>query len=260
MFRLMTETGAEPAAAVRAYLLARAVFRLEAVWARIDALDNIVPDAVQTTMQVHLIRLMVRAAPWFLRHSNTTDALGSEIARFSHAVGAVVASLDSVIGEEDGRRVELLAGELVASGVPADLARQVASVDLWYAALDICDAAGAAARSIDCVARLYFMLSERLAVAWLRERIRLLPSHTQWQTLARAGLRDDLEEQLRSLTAAVLDRTPGAEEPAALLGVWEEAHRSELVRVLQVLADVQAAKSPDLAMLSVALRELRRLA
>jgi glutamate dehydrogenase len=260
MFRLMTETGAEPAAAVRAYLLARAVFRLEAVWARIDALDNIVPDAVQTTMQVHLIRLMVRAAPWFLRHSDATDALGSEIARLSHAVGAVVASLDSVIGEEDGRRVELLAGELVASGVPADLARQVASVDLWYAALDICDAAGAAARSIDCVARLYFMLSERLAVAWLRERIGLLPSHTQWQTLARAGLRDDLEEQLRSLTAAVLDRTPGAEEPAALLGVWEEAHRSELVRVLQVLADVQAAKSPDLAMLSVALRELRRLA
>ena len=115
------------------------------------------------------------------------------------------------------------------------------------------------ARSITCVTRVYFALADQINAPWLREQIGLLPSHTHWQTLARAALRDDLAERLRSLTAAVLSLTPGADEPAALMAAWEEAHRSALARVRQVLAEMQTAKSSDLAMLSVSLREVRNL-
>ncbi|MDA1184255.1 MAG: NAD-glutamate dehydrogenase [Acidobacteria bacterium] len=257
--RLMEETGARPTEAVRAYLLARAVFGLDAIWARIDALDNIVPDAVQTTMQVRLMRLKVRAALWFLRRRIATSALESSIARFASSVGIVAANLESLLDEHDRRRVDRAAEEFVASGVPADLARQVAGVDLLYAALDICDVASDTNRPIICVAHVYFTLAERLSAPWLRERIGLLPSHTHWLSLARAALRDDLAERLRSLTAAVLALMPDADEPAALMAAWEEAHHSALTRVRQVLAEIQTAKNPDLAMLSVGLREVRNL-
>jgi NAD-specific glutamate dehydrogenase len=58
----------------------------------------------------------------------------------------------------------------------------------------------------------------------------------------------------------VLGLTPGVEDPEALMAAWEAAHRGDLARVRQVLAEVQTAKSPDLAMLSVGLREIRNLA
>jgi glutamate dehydrogenase len=258
--RLMEETGAKPAEIVRAYLVARAVFGLDAIWTRIDALDTVVPDAVQTSMHVQLVRLMVRVTLWFLRRRIATEALDAVISRFASTVDAVGASLDAVLGEHDRRRSEQLAGEFIAAGVPADLARQVARIDLVHAALDICDVQGETGRTTACVTGVYFALAERLSAPWLRERIGVLPKHTHWQTLARAALKDELAERLRSLTAATVGLTIGTDDPAALLAAWEGAHGQALARVRQVLAEVQAAKNPDLAMLSVSLRELRRLA
>jgi len=258
--RLMEETGAKPAEVVRAYLVARTVFGLDAVWTRIDGLDNLVPDAVQTSMHVHLVRLMVRVTLWFLRRRIATDALDAAISRFSSAVDAVGGSLDAVLGDHDRRRSEQVAGEFIAAGVPADLARQVARIDLLQAALDICDVQSETGRTTACVTGVYFALAERLSAPWLWERIGVLPKHTHWQTLARAALKDELAERLRSLTVAAVELTSSTDDPAALMTAWERAHAQALARVRQVLAEVQAAKNPDLAMLSVSLRELRRLA
>jgi glutamate dehydrogenase len=61
------------------------------------------------------------------------------------------------------------------------------------------------------------------------------------------------------LTGVVLGIKPGVEEPDTLIAAWEDGNRSALERSRQVLAELQAASSPDLAMLSVGLRELRNL-
>ncbi|WP_071769072.1 NAD-glutamate dehydrogenase, partial [Burkholderia ubonensis] len=66
--RLMEETDAQPGDIVRACIMARDVFDLDAVWRDIDALDNRVADDVQARMFVDVARLLERAALWFLRH------------------------------------------------------------------------------------------------------------------------------------------------------------------------------------------------
>ena len=48
--------------------------------------------------------------------------------------------------------------------------------------------------------------------------------------------------------------------PAPLLAAWEAGNATALDRAQRLLADLGDGKSADLAMLSVALRELRNLA
>jgi hypothetical protein len=60
--RLMEETDAKPGDIVRACIMARDVFDLDAVWRDIDALDNRVADDVQARMFVDVARLLERAA------------------------------------------------------------------------------------------------------------------------------------------------------------------------------------------------------
>jgi glutamate dehydrogenase len=69
---------------------------------------------------------------------------------------------------------------------------------------------------------------------------------------------------LRALSADALrasasrdDASPS--DPAALITAWKTRHAVLYERFRQVLADLRAAESPDLAMLSVAMRELRNL-
>jgi glutamate dehydrogenase len=98
----------------------------------------------------------------------------------------------------------------------------------------------------------HFALAGELDVPWLRSRIGILPTDTHWQGLAKAALRDELAAMLRAATA----------DAAAAGGVapWKQRNAAARERYRQVLNELRAAESPDLAMLSVAMRELRSLA
>ncbi|HKQ25661.1 MAG TPA: NAD-glutamate dehydrogenase [Burkholderiales bacterium] len=257
--RLMEESGARPSDVVRAYLLAREAFGLVQIWRDIDALDNKVADREQTAMLIEIGKLVVRGTLWFIRRRLYAGDLETTIGRYAGPVESVSASLDTLLGEQDLARTHRRTEAMAGGGVPAALARRVTGAELAFAALDITDVSQSARRSVSCVAQIYFTLVARLNVSWLRDQIGLLPGDSHWQTLARAVLRDELTELLRSLTTVVLGIKPGVEEPAVLISAWEESNRSALERSRQVLGELQAASSPDLAMLSVGLRELRNL-
>jgi glutamate dehydrogenase len=92
----------------------------------------------------------------------------------------------------------------VEEGVPAELARGVASLGDLFAALDIVGVASATERSIDEVAALHFLIGGRGHLHWLRDQIATLPRENRWQAMARAALRDDLFSLHAELTADVL--------------------------------------------------------
>jgi glutamate dehydrogenase len=87
----------------------------------------------------------------------------------------------------------------------------------------------------------------------------MLPADDHWHALAKAALRDDLAGTLRALAADALRTDALATDPVALIKSWKARNSVLYARFQQILAELRAAESPDLAMLSVALRELRNL-
>jgi glutamate dehydrogenase len=257
--RLTQETGARPSDVVRAYLMARETFGLVPLWRDIEALQDSVGDQVQISMLILVGQLTVRASRWFLRRRMFGDDMKSVIERFAAPVQAVLVSLESSLGGGGFEQVGGHAGELTQAGVPGPLAHRVAVADLAQAALDIIELANSGRRTVACVTDVFCLIVERLDLSWLREKIATLAGDTHWQTLAQAALQDELDELLRALTAEVLGQHPDVAEPEKLIAAWEENNRSPVERVEQVLAEVRAVSNPDLAMLSVSLRELRNL-
>src|SRR5207247_2776202 len=90
------------------------------------------------------------------------------------------------------------------------------------------------------------------------ERIAALPREERWDALARRALWEDLHDEQRALAADVLRESWNGPVPERV-SAWV-AHNAEPVeRCLQVLADVKTGSAYDLAMLSVAVREIRNL-
>jgi glutamate dehydrogenase len=133
------------------------------------------------------------------------------------------------------------------------------ALDALYATLDIVEVAGATRRPVELVAEIYFGLSTRLGLPWLRERIARLPGEAHWQMLAKGAMHDDLSGLQRTIAGEAL--TGGGELATRdqLLVAWQERNRRAIERVQQLLAELRAAPAADAAMLSVALRELRNL-
>jgi glutamate dehydrogenase len=217
-----------------------------------------VPDRVQSAIIIDGGRLIVRATLWFLRNRPHLADLTRSIRRFQGGAERVAALLPRVLSDPAG--FAATAGRLEKEGVPADLARRAAGFDAIFSALDIVEVAAGLGADIDAVARVHFALAGELDFPWLRAAIGRLAGDDHWHALAKAALRDDLASMLRALAADALRAEPGAADPVALIAAWKNRNAVLYERFRQVLAELRAAEAPDLAMLSVALRELRNLA
>jgi glutamate dehydrogenase len=82
-------------------------------------------------------------------------------------------------------------------------------------------------------------------------------SDSYWQSRAKTALGDDLAGLQRALAQQVLEGENG--NAADMIAQWEAAQALPLERARRLLADLAESKQADLAMLSVALRELRNL-
>jgi glutamate dehydrogenase len=250
--RMQEETGAAASDVVRAYLIVREVFGFVELWRGTEALDYQVPDRTQTAMIIDGLRLVVRATLWFLRHRQRLADLAGSIEHFKAGAERVAALFPQVLPPMDQFAYTSAAGRLEKDRVPPELAARVAGLDALFNALDIVEVADRLKRDITEVARVHFGLAGELDFPWLRERIGILPAENHWQTLAKAALRDDLSGMLRALTADALR--------AGDVASWKSHNAVLHERLKQILAELRAVESPDLAMLSVAMRELRNLA
>src|SRR4029453_15061810 len=110
-----------PAAVVGAYLATREVMGHVALWQQVEALDNKVPDAVQSEMLIEEGWLTARATTWFLRSRRLAEPMEETFQRF---IPAVRARRERV---EPAAAASLMAGAWIAAGVPPPLACRVAS-------------------------------------------------------------------------------------------------------------------------------------
>ena len=104
----------------------------------------------------------------------------------------------------------------------------------------------------------YCDLGERLKIDWLRNQIENLPLQGSWQERARIDAGDELAALHSELTVLVLK---AATEPAEdLVDRRSGLFRDALKHYHHLLGEIGNAERCDLAMVTVALAELRALA
>jgi glutamate dehydrogenase len=251
--RLGEMTGAAPAQIVRAWLVAREVFGLTALWKQIEALDNIVADGVQGAMFERLRALGTRATTWLVHPRRRSQSAMALVERLSPAVALQRARPQATTSGSVGGSA--LADDWVAAGVPAELAHAVAASDTLAEALDVAETAEFAQLPLQQVGAVHRELATSLGLQRVQQQIEQLPSDGYWDTLARSALADELAELQRDLALQVMRQREGS--AAAMLQAWEAEQGESLRAARRLLAELAEAKSADLAMLSVALRRLR---
>ncbi|MDH3412849.1 MAG: NAD-glutamate dehydrogenase [Gammaproteobacteria bacterium] len=259
VFRLGEETGAEADNVARAYLVAREIFGMKKVWDAIEALDNKVPAQSQILMLLEGRKLLERASRWLLRKRRSGFNIASTCKHFSNGIEQLADSLPKLVMSQARKAMEKQTKKLTNVDVPQALAEQVATFNELYSALDIVEVSKAVGVGVDQVAAVYFTLGAKLDLLWMRDQIVALPRENRWQALARAALRDDLYDQEANLTADVFRVQSKSKEAEARITAWMQANAPAVNRCRQILSDLRAVGTPDFAMLSVAMREIRSL-
>ncbi|HLH65826.1 MAG TPA: NAD-glutamate dehydrogenase, partial [Solirubrobacteraceae bacterium] len=242
-FRLIEETGARVPQLAQAFVVAREVFAMRELWAQVEALDDRVDAAVGLGMLADAQRLLERAARWLVRAAGRSRLdVGALIARFTPGAKLLAGELPGVLRGQDLERFAARQAELSAAGVPAELARRIASMPALLSVFDIVVDAAATGADERTVAGVYFEAGSTLGLDWLRDRILELPRDDRWQALSRAALRDDLYRLHRSLTREILLSAAEHGDHGSPLAAWLERNAEEVARCAAVLADVKESR------------------
>ncbi len=251
---LRERTGCTTDEIARAYLIVREIFALPQLWADIEALDNRVAVAVQTEMLLEIASVAERAAAWLLQRRRTD--LAAETARLAPAVRSLAASLPGLLPARDRTIAEERSARLRAAGVPGAVAERVGSLLFLAAALDIAQLAEGSKHALDQAARVFYEVGVRFALDDLRAAARRLPADTQWQKSAVEGLIEDVLSLQSELALRILaGEHGGATDPVA---AWAATATARLAAFEALARELRAAANPDLALLVVAIRHLRR--
>jgi glutamate dehydrogenase len=255
VMQLTDETGKPPADVARAFTIIRDAFDLRTIWAEIEALDNHLPAQIQTEMMLDVGRLLERAMQWLLRGSYENLNVAMLVAEFGPKIGVISSRLHDILPPQELSLLKARQGELEADGIPERLAYRVASLSIMSSALDIVRIARGG-RAVDDVAQVYFGLGARFGLDRLRAAGQAISVDTPWQKAAVAAVLDDLFNYQSTLASRVIGEGNGAKEP---VDAWLGARPRVVERIDQIMNDVRAAQTVDLAMLTVASRQLRSL-
>lgn len=256
-FRLAEETGATTSDIVRAHAIVSEVFDLDALWADIYAAG--LPPALTDTLVIEGRRLLDRAARWFLLNRPAPLQIDCETTRFAHHVATLRGKLAAMLRGSELAAVTRARRELVDQGVPTAIAGAISESLYAFSLLDIIDMAHLHDEDATKLAHIYFELSDHLGVDTLLLAVSSLPRGGRWHSLARLALREDLYRSLRGLTLDVSRRVYPVTDDVSVIDEFEAYNRPRLERTRRTMEEFLATDEPDLAVVSVASAQLRRL-
>jgi glutamate dehydrogenase len=255
-YRLQTETGCNMSEILKAYLIAAQVFNFYHLWHRIEELDNQVKESIQEKMMISVVRMMRRSTRWLLRNRRVFTTIANAVDYFSDGIKQLQLEMKNVL---IGLPKEIYDNEVemfVAENVPESIAAAVAGSRMMFSAFDIIEAATQQQIELKEFALFYFMLGHHLELGWLRSQLNNHLVQNQWEGMAIAALRDDVDWRQRALTSTILQETNDRLDPEQRIESWINRYLPLVERWQALLLEMRTAIAPGLIMYSVALREL----
>ena len=115
---------------------------------------------------------------------------------------------------------------------------------------------------VERAAQTYFRIGERFGFEWLRRSAGSLPTDTAWNKLAVSAIVDDFYGHQSELTVRVLDGSGKGKADGGtdtVIATWSAGREPLVARTEQLLEELKASGTPDLAMLAVANRQLKSM-
>ncbi|MEH6471611.1 MAG: NAD-glutamate dehydrogenase domain-containing protein, partial [Halopseudomonas sp.] len=250
---LEEETRCQPMDAVRALVAARDIFGIPALWEALEAEEVNLDNNLFSDLLLEIQQILSRAALWLLRNNDTPLSVARMNGLYQAGVQRVLKELPALLASEQ----QLSQRDLQVQ--QAGLADSFVQLERFYYPLDIVMLAHQSGQSEQQAAEAYIQLENQLGLWQLRDHIEALPGNDLWERKARVSLENELDRGLSSTIARLLNTTDASLPVSERLQQWQLEHQSLLVHFQSTSDEVNAQDAPNLAMLSVAVRELSLL-
>ena len=247
---LQEEMGAEAGDMARAFTAACDIIDARSLWYELDRVTLIIE--YKTSMDLHKnIQTLLEDLTLWLLNQHKGQPIQTMVDQYQKPIAIYYSKLSNLLPQEAKHRLNTQAGELIAMGMEAETSLRFSQLEFLYHGLDVARVARECETKVITAAQIWYQLYEKFQGDWLNQAITNLPIKDQWQRKARGSLKQEFEASLAQLTQAVIVGSQGQE--------WELQNQALIERCLATLSELQSNTNINLAMLSVAVREIAKL-
>jgi glutamate dehydrogenase len=257
--RIREETGATIEDIAKAYVVCVEVFDLYDTWRKLEKLDNVVHEQDRYEIFKAVSGLLERSISWLLRNQPSDFSVSHVIERYKVDTRILMQAISSAIVGKSRKNYLATKRSFIKFRMPVALAQELVDKTTLASAFDIIEIKTKLHSDTENVARLFYALSERLQLHWIRDAISETIVRTHWNHLAILNLRNDLHANQHNLTEIVLQIVDNKRHTNKALATWERHHSEALLRYDSMLNEFSAMRSCDFPTISVAVSEVRRL-
>jgi glutamate dehydrogenase len=208
-------------------------------------------------MLLEVARMLERSVLWMLRHVPAPMDMAATIKTLKPRVEVIRDQLEELWTPEVSGYVTRQAESYEKRGVPAALARRVASIYRLACANDVSAISDATGQTVPNVAKVYFLVGERFGLGALRGRTEGFARISHWDRLAVSAAIEELFAHQSTITQRVIVLGKAQKQTGKkALDAWLTTNQARVDRYDQVFAEIKAADALSLAMLTVANRQL----
>ena len=258
-FRIREETGSTIEDIAKAYVVTVEVFDLYRTWKSLEKLDNKVNERDRYETFQAVSGLLERSISWLLRNQPSDFNVSRVIHRYKADIKTLRNVMPKAIIGQSRRNYDAQRRRFVKFRLPAALAQELAVKTTLASAFDITETGANLGIATEYVCRVFYALSERLQLHWIRDAISTTIVRTHWNHLAILNMRNDLHANQRNLTELLLQTNGQHHDPAKAVAHWEQEQADALLRYDRIIKELSAMQNMDFPTISVAVAEVRRL-
>ena len=258
-FKMREETGANIVSIARAHQICKTVLDIDPLWERLRQMDCRINETQRYQAYRGIAGLLERSISWMLRYHPASLDVEALIERYHADCRRLRKVIPHALSGQVRRTYTRNRRQFIKQGFPEDIARELAENSILAAAFDIIEIRLSLRSHIENTARLFFALSERLQLDWVRDQISETNVRNHWHQLAIVNMRNTLHRFQRELAQAILQAVPNKRHTTKALKQWLQHYDYAVRRYDQMLAELQALRKLDYTMASVAVFEVRRL-
>ncbi|MFT5741646.1 MAG: glutamate dehydrogenase [Gammaproteobacteria bacterium] len=258
-YRIREETGASIEDIAKAYVVCVEIFDLASTWHSLEELDNLVQEQHRYECFQTVSGLLERSISWLLRNQASNFDVNHLIERYKTDIKILRKVISSAIIGQSRKNYLATKRRFVKYRLPATLAHDLADKTTLASAFDIIEIKSKLMGSTENVAKIFYALSERLQLHWIRDATSKTIVRSHWNHLAIVNLRNELHTSQRNLTELVLHSVNNKRHTTKALAQWEENHAEALERYDLIIRELSAMQICDFPTTTVAVSEVRRL-
>lgn len=258
--QLCQDSGFGVVEVVKNLIIACDSFRLREIWEEIEKANGKIDPQIRAKMFLSANKLLERSVMWLLRNQSKED-ISVLVARFRKIADELSGVLSQVLAQASKDSFERKIEQYCLNQVDRKLAEKVAAMDPVASAFDIAEISASSKFDLKTIAKIYFAVSTRFSLKWLRLKVSNLGCDNNWQRLSSKTVLEDLYSYQMRIAKKIVDSSCDDKNLCEVesLENWIKTVSFLVDRFDGFIDELKLHPNPDMSVFIVALNRLKPL-